>query len=105
MYRTGMANYISWPICGTPGAVNVNPGLSGCGCGCSGGCNKGLGYFDSGFDISGWGWMEWGTVAIAAYMLVSTFREHAAVISAWPELCGRRGSVPARPAGRGWSGS
>ena len=76
----GMGTYISWPICGYPNQqIQVpNPGLSGfrkglgCGCGCGGSCFKGLGYFDTGWDISGWGWMEWGTILGIAYMLMST---------------------------------
>lgn len=73
----GMGNYIGWPICGQPATVIQNPlGLSGLGCGCGGrcgGCNKGLGYFDTGWDISGWSYLEWGTVLVVVYMLMSTF--------------------------------
>lgn len=50
-----------------------NTGL-GSTCGCGGACcSKGLGFFDTGWDISGWGWMEWGTVLIGAYVLLSVF--------------------------------
>src|ERR1039458_10889058 len=48
-------------------------GLSGCGCGCGGEC--GMGYFDSGFDISGWGFAEWGTGIFAGYAFVSLFMD------------------------------
>lgn len=75
----GMGNYIRWPMCGGPQAAAVTRqfvGLSGCGgkCGCGGRCQQGLGYFDSGWDVSGWGWMEWGTVLVIGYMLMSTFQ-------------------------------
>jgi hypothetical protein len=70
--------YIGWPICGQPATVNL-PGLSGLrgvrglGCtGCGGGCNRGLGYFDTGWDISGWSWMEWGSILLVAYMVISS---------------------------------
>lgn len=43
---------------------------SGCGCGCGGGCAKnpsvGMGLFDSGADISGWGMPEWSIVGLAS---------------------------------------
>ena len=54
-----------------PGAAGVyNTEMAGLGC--PGGCKGGLGFFDSGTDISGWGLPEWGTVAIVGYMLLST---------------------------------
>ena len=77
--RKGVGLYIGWPICGYSGQPPAlpNPGLSGyrgvgCGCGCGGSCKTGLGYFDTGWDISGWSYMEWGTVLAIAYMLIST---------------------------------
>lgn len=83
----GLGTYINWPICGGAQQIAATQnfaGLSGymrsrgmgCagGCSCGGTCQKGLGYFDTGWDISGWGWMEWGTVAVVAYMLMSTFQ-------------------------------
>ena len=51
------------------------PKLPGLGCGGSCGCSKdcgGLGFFDSGMDISGWGIAEWSTVAGLGYMVLST---------------------------------
>lgn len=66
--------YIGWPICGQPATVNL-PGLSGVrglGCADCGGRCKGLGYFDSGWDISGWSYLEWGTVLLVAYMVISS---------------------------------
>lgn len=75
----GMGNYIAWPICGQGSPALPNPGLSGysglgCGCGCGGGCaQRGLGLFDSGFDWTQWGWSEWLTVGIGAYVLWSVF--------------------------------
>lgn len=78
MYRTGMGTYINWPICGVPGMQPAQTlkyriqGLGGCGCGCGGSCQRGLGYFDTGWDISGWSYLEWGTVLVIGYMLFST---------------------------------
>jgi hypothetical protein len=63
--------YVDWPICGSSLSVIPNPlkrtGLYGLGCGpnCSG---RGLGYFSSGLDISGWGAAEWATVAAGVYL-------------------------------------
>ena len=77
--RRGMGTYINWPICGIPGMQAAQTlkyriqGLGDCGCGCGGSCQTGLGYFDTGWDISGWGWMEWGTVLALAYVVMSTF--------------------------------
>lgn len=54
----------------------------GCSCGCGGGpgCSEnegmgalGLGLFDSGLDISGWGIGEWSTVAVAGFLAVKLF--------------------------------
>ena len=36
-------------------------------CSCSG-----MGFFDSGAEISGWGILEWATAGLGAYMLLST---------------------------------
>lgn len=78
----GVGTYINWPICGKSGQPMVpslpKPGFSisrglGCACGCGTCQNRGLGYFDTGWDISGWGWMEWGTVLLGAYIVMSTF--------------------------------
>lgn len=41
----------------------------GFGCACE---QKGMGLFDSGTDISGWGWPEWGSIFAGMYMLIST---------------------------------
>lgn len=74
--RSGMGTYIGWPICGKN--ATVNPGLVGyrgfgCACGCGGCCpQRGLGYFDTGWDISGWSYLEWGTVLLIGYMVMST---------------------------------
>ncbi len=40
-------------------------------CGCGGTCG-GLGFFDSGMDVSGWGVLEWGAAALAGYVIFST---------------------------------
>ncbi len=46
--------------------IDWAPGL---GCACD---QKGMGLFDSGLDISGWGFAEWGSIFAGALMLVST---------------------------------
>lgn len=50
-------------------------GMSGHDCGCGGscgGCGNGMGdLFDSGTDISGWGWPEWLLVAGGAFVVVN----------------------------------
>jgi hypothetical protein len=44
------------------------------GLGCPGMCGgSGMGLFDSGFDISNWGWEEWLTVVGGLYAVVSVF--------------------------------
>jgi hypothetical protein len=57
-------------------AAATFPGRSGrdalgLGCGCGGSCgatgNCGLGIFDSGMDISAWGWPEWAIVGVGVY--------------------------------------
>ena len=50
------------------------PGKSDCGCGGKcGGCGDGhgMGLFDSGTDISGWGLPEWGLLGVGAFALFS----------------------------------
>jgi len=58
-----------------------NTGLGDCtaggGCGCGGRC--GLGLFDTGWDISGWTWMEWGVVLLGAYFVISAFSTTARI--------------------------
>ncbi len=48
--------------------------MRGLGCGCKGKCGKGcgLGFFDGGMDVSTWGPLEWGAVALGGYMVLST---------------------------------
>lgn len=51
-------------------------GGRGMGCACSGscgggGCNKGMGLFDTPFDVSTWGMQEWAIAGIGAYLLIS----------------------------------
>lgn len=46
-------------------------GVSGLGCvGCDGKCG-GLGLFESGIDISQWGWQEWGLALLGGYVVMS----------------------------------
>lgn len=75
--RSGLNNYIGWPICGGPQQIQQTQrfvGLSGCagGCGCGGRCHRGLGLFDSGMDFTGWALGEWVVVALGAWVLFST---------------------------------
>ena len=69
--RSGLNNYIGWPICGGPQQIQQTRqfvGLSGvgdCGCGCGGRCRKGLGAIDtvvnvtpSGSTIAPAGWYQ-----------------------------------------------
>ena len=55
---------------GTPAGAAGIRGL-GCGCGCGGRCSDGMGLFDSGLDPTGWGWPEWGIVALGVYAAFS----------------------------------
>ncbi len=49
--------------------IDWAPGLSGCCGSCE---SKGMGLFDSGLDISGWSWPEWGSIFAGLYVLIST---------------------------------
>lgn len=72
------------PVTPTPvNAVVVPTGMSGlrrglgcagrdCRCGGACGMGRGLGLFDTPFDLSTWGWQEWGIAIIGGYMLFST---------------------------------
>ena len=42
-------------------------------CHCGGKCQHGMGIFDSGTDISGWGWEEWSVVGVGAFAVLSMF--------------------------------
>ena len=45
----------------------------GCAANCScGGTCAGMGFFDSGADISGWGILEWVAAGLGTYMVLST---------------------------------
>lgn len=73
--------YVNWPICGSSLSVLPNPqlpqgmqiqgGMSGLGCDCRG-C-RGLGLFDSGLNLAGWGWAEWAAVIVGMYVVFSVF--------------------------------
>jgi hypothetical protein len=70
----------------------MKPRRGGVGCACSGalpGLN-GLGLFDSGTDISGWGPMEWAVVALGGFALFSMFSTTKRGVS------GARKSIKAR---------
>lgn len=61
--RAPMVGPLALPAA-APAAVRSRLGL---GCGCA----EGLGMFDGGFNVSSWGWQEWGVIALGAYALVS----------------------------------
>lgn len=63
---TGTIQRISW----TTGQEARMKGL-GCGGGC--GCEKGMGLFDSGLDLSGWSWPEYAIAAFGMYALWSAW--------------------------------
>lgn len=47
-------------------------GLRGCACGgCGMGQPRGMGLFDTPFDLSTWGWPEWGIAILGGYALFS----------------------------------
>ena len=78
----GLGSYIttSGPQLIGPGTGNI-PRISwttgqeasmGLGCACGGdcgNCGNGLGLFDSGFDLTQWGWPEYAVAAFAVYAL------------------------------------
>jgi hypothetical protein len=69
--------------------IPLNGGGLGCpGLCCGGGC--GLGLFDSGFDISQWGIMEWLTVAGGLYIVFSVFSTTKRGVAAARELPRKR---------------
>lgn len=66
---------------GPVGVVTGSTPLKSLGLGCAdcgGTCGQknGMGLFDSGLDISQWGVMEWGAVALGGYTLLSLFHTH-----------------------------
>lgn len=74
--------YVNWPICGSSLTILENPqlprgmqiqGMAGLGCDCRGGCRGGLGLFDTGLDLTGWGWAEWAAVIVGVYVVFSVF--------------------------------
>jgi hypothetical protein len=68
-YRRDNWTWEFWPPPYAP--ASVPPGL---GCpGCNGRC-RGVGLFDS-LDFSTWGIMEWGTIAVGAYLLLSLWSD------------------------------
>jgi hypothetical protein len=74
----GLQNEIATPgdVAGSTNSSTVQ-GLAGLGCAagqpckCGGKCKHGMGIFDSGTDISGWGWEEWSVVGVGAFAVWS----------------------------------
>lgn len=69
---TSLVQRINWT---TGDEMRVVAGRRGMGCAsCSGTCGQkcGMGLFDSGFDVSGWGWPEMLIAAFGGYMVLST---------------------------------
>lgn len=77
MYVTTQGNQ---PPAGTNLVERYTNGMSGCGCGCDS-C-AGIGMFDSGLDVSGWGWPEWLTAGLGVYTLFSLFSTTSRGVSA-----------------------
>ena len=83
----GLADYVDFFPCpydqvvdafdSIPPSAIPQPIDQGCSCGCSGGCGgmSGLGIFDSGMDLSGWGVTEWLIVAVGLYGAISLFSD------------------------------
>ena len=60
------------PVGSTNSSTVVGLGCAGGACHCGGKCGQhGMGIFDSGTDISGWSWQEWGVVGIGAFAVWS----------------------------------
>lgn len=77
MYLTGKGADVMGPGTSTVQRIDWTPPqerqMQGLGCaGCGGGCNKGMGLFES-MDPSTWTWQEWAAVGIGGYMLTSVF--------------------------------
>lgn len=67
-------------------AVGGSCGRGFAGCGCGGKCG-GMGLFESGIDVSGWGYAEWAVAIFGGYMVLSTVfttRRAASRIAAIP---------------------
>lgn len=65
------------------------PVPAGCS-GMAGGCNRGLGIFDSGMDWSQWGIVEWSIVAGGAYFAISLFSDASYAASSASRAIRRR---------------
>lgn len=83
------------------GAVSRSCAERGIGCACGGagkGCagSCGLGLFDSGLNPAGWGPLEWGIVAIAGYMVVSTVFTTKRAVSRVRAIPGERRKAKAK---------
>jgi hypothetical protein len=52
--------------------VRPATGMGACCSSCAHGKKCGLGLFDSGFDVTQWGWPEFTIAALGGYMLLST---------------------------------
>ncbi len=56
-----------------PPVARFGDGMGACCSGCShGGTCSGMGLFESGWDVSGWGWPEMLIAGLGAYMVLST---------------------------------
>lgn len=68
-------------------------------CHCGGKCKQhGMGIFNSGTDISGWGWQEWGVVGIGAFAVWSMFSTTSRGVSTVKRSYRRRASRAAKRA-------
>lgn len=93
---TGIIPRISWT---TGQEASMGLGCSGCSCG--GSCSEGLGLFDSGMDLSGWGWPEYAIAAFGVYALFGAWTTtKRAARSVGPGIRNVRRKVGAKVAGR-----
>jgi hypothetical protein len=113
MYMQGQGHSHWGPGTSLVQFVRPSFGMAGCGGGCAsigatkrccdscanrGSCGKGLlgmGIFESGFDISGWGWPELLIAAAAGYMVLSTVFTTGRAVSAVRAYPGKRRSKKA----------
>lgn len=71
-------------------------GCAGCGGTCGGGCARpgvGMGLFDSGLDLAGWGVGEWLTVAAGVFVVRAVFGQAGRDVKAVRRVAGRKSRV------------
>jgi hypothetical protein len=93
VYLAGNGNDVMGPGTSTVQRIAWTPGqereLAGMGCACGGRCG-GLGLFESGVDVSGWGWPEWAVVIFGGYALISVLFTTKRAVATVQRLPGER---------------